>query len=234
MPARSSMDPAPVTASCPLSNPPGRPIRSPRAVLLRSGALLALLVFALGSVGCAGGKPRERWWQFWRPRAVAAVEDGMPPPMDYPGAPGIEPLGEFGESSGIDDFDPNMGAELPEIEPVRKPAHLADGLMPVYFGFDSDRLDDANRMTLDNNAQFILGQGGVEVLIEGHCDERGTVEYNLSLGQRRANAVKAYLIQRGVPANLLHTISYGEERPIDPGSSEESWGRNRRAQFLVY
>ena len=74
----------------------------------------------------------------------------------------------------------------------------------------------------------------VEIQIEGHCDERGTLEYNLLLGERRAKAVKAYLVQRGVQPEVLHTISYGEERPIDPEGSDVAFSKNRRAQFLVY
>jgi peptidoglycan-associated lipoprotein len=73
----------------------------------------------------------------------------------------------------------------------------------------------------------------VKIQIEGHCDERGTNEYNLALGERRANSAKKYLISLGMPADQISTISYGEEKPLDPGHNEEAWAKNRRGHFIV-
>ncbi len=108
---------------------------------------------------------------------------------------------------------------------------IAKQLQPVFFALDSDRLDDAGRAALDNNARVLRDNPRLRVMIEGHCDERGTVEYNQALGERRADAAKDYLVRAGVEASRLSTVSYGKERPFAEGSSEEAWSQNRRAQF---
>jgi peptidoglycan-associated lipoprotein len=107
-------------------------------------------------------------------------------------------------------------------------------LRAVHFAFDSADLDPVAQQTLENNLLWLRQNPGVQVQIEGHTDERGTVEYNLLLGERRAKTVKAYLVARGIPESVLHTISYGEERPLETGPNEESFAVNRRAQVLVY
>lgn len=103
----------------------------------------------------------------------------------------------------------------------------------VYFEFDSSALDNADRDTLGRQATWLAKNGTVPVVIEGHCDERGTREYNLALGERRANATKNYLIALGISASRMSIVSYGKERPEAPGSDEASWARNRRAVTLV-
>src|SRR5262245_30631342 len=106
-------------------------------------------------------------------------------------------------------------------------------LKPVYFDFDSADLRQDGRDTLTKNAAAIKGNGGaLAVRIEGHCDERGTVEYNLALGDRRARAAREALVSMGVSGSKLRTISYGKERPADPGHSESAWAMNRRAEFV--
>ena len=102
------------------------------------------------------------------------------------------------------------------------------------FDFDKAVIRPEDIPLLDQAAEWLATHADVQVQIEGHCDERGTREYNLNLGQLRANAVKEYLATKGVDPNRLHTISYGEERPIDPGHTEDAWSKNRRVQFLVY
>ncbi len=103
----------------------------------------------------------------------------------------------------------------------------------VFFAFDSSVLDDAARQTLERQAAWLKQFPAVSVTIEGHCDERGTREYNLALGDRRANAVKAYLVALGVSPDRIRTISYGKERPADPGHDETAWALNRRAVTVV-
>jgi peptidoglycan-associated lipoprotein len=103
----------------------------------------------------------------------------------------------------------------------------------VYFAFDSSELIPETRNTLNGHADWLKANTTVQVQIEGHCDERGTEEYNLSLGERRANAVKDYLAGLGVDSARLYTISYGEEIPVDPGHTEDAWVKNRRAHFLI-
>ncbi|MGE3538456.1 MAG: peptidoglycan-associated lipoprotein Pal [Candidatus Tectimicrobiota bacterium] len=103
----------------------------------------------------------------------------------------------------------------------------------IYFDFDKYDLRPDARATLDRKVAFMNQSSSVRAQIEGHCDERGTNAYNLALGERRANSAKQYMTTAGVSAGRLSTISYGEERPIDPGHTEASWAKNRRAHFVV-
>jgi peptidoglycan-associated lipoprotein len=106
-------------------------------------------------------------------------------------------------------------------------------LADIRFDLDSASLSDEARATLEKHALWLQGQRDVRVTIEGHCDERGTVEYNLALGEQRARAVREYLTSLGVAGARLKVVSYGKERPLDPGSDEAAWARNRRAHFNV-
>ena len=107
-------------------------------------------------------------------------------------------------------------------------------LKAIYFDFDAFEVRPDQRPTLQANAQKLTTDlAKFKVVIEGHCDERGTNEYNMNLGDQRANAARQYLINLGVPASRIRTISYGEERPADPGHGEEAWARNRRSEFLL-
>ena len=103
----------------------------------------------------------------------------------------------------------------------------------ILFDYDKYDLRPDARAVLDRKVAFMNENGSVRVQIEGHCDERGTNAYNLALGERRANASRQYLTTAGVSAGRLSTISYGEERPLDPGQNEAAWARNRRAHFVV-
>ncbi len=109
----------------------------------------------------------------------------------------------------------------------------AGSLTTVYFDFDSSTLREDTKAALDANHGFLTSNATVEVQIEGHCDERGGVEYNLALGERRAKSVMDYLTAMGVAANRITTISYGKEKPIAMGHDEASWSQNRRANFVI-
>lgn len=102
----------------------------------------------------------------------------------------------------------------------------------IYFPYDSSELSPRAQAKLRNKADWLRKNPGLTAIIEGHCDERGTTEYNLALGDRRAESVKIFLTNLGISPTRLLTISYGEERPIDPGHSEAAWAKNRRAQFV--
>lgn len=102
----------------------------------------------------------------------------------------------------------------------------------IYFEYDSDILSAEAQSILMKKATYLQDNPNRTVIIEGHCDERGTTEYNLALGDRRAQSVKTYLENLGVSGSRMTPVSYGEERPIDPGHSEEAWAQNRRAQFI--
>lgn len=103
----------------------------------------------------------------------------------------------------------------------------------IFFETDSHDIDPEDRAILDSQAAWLVANPNVRVTIEGHCDERGTREYNLALGERRANAASNYLAARGVSASRMTVISYGKERPIALGSDAASWAQNRRAVTVV-
>jgi len=117
--------------------------------------------------------------------------------------------------------------------PPPKPQLQESQLETVYFDFDKFNLRPDARASLDKNFQLLQEYPDAIVKIEGHCDERGTVEYNLSLGEKRARAVMDYLAGLGVGAGRLSVISFGKERPVDPGHNETAWAKNRRAEFKI-
>jgi peptidoglycan-associated lipoprotein len=106
-------------------------------------------------------------------------------------------------------------------------------LQTIYFDLDKHDLSDTARSTLRTNAEWLKAHANWKVVVEGHCDERGTTEYNLELGSRRSRAVRDYLISLGIPESRFRTVSYGEERPASQGHDEAAWSKNRRAEFSV-
>ena len=106
-------------------------------------------------------------------------------------------------------------------------------LTDIYFAFDRYDLTEESRRTLTENSKVLLAHPNLIIQIEGHCDERGSNEYNLALGERRAVSAKLYLIKLGVKGNRLSTISYGEEMPLDPSHTEGAWAKNRRCHFVI-
>ncbi|HWN80838.1 MAG TPA: peptidoglycan-associated lipoprotein Pal [Candidatus Udaeobacter sp.] len=113
------------------------------------------------------------------------------------------------------------------------PVEVALVLDRIYFDFDRADLREDARTVLAENARRMQGKAGSRVSIEGHCDERGTVEYNLALGEKRAAAAKDYLVNYGITADRVSTVSFGEERPLDPSGTEEAYAKNRRDEFIV-
>ncbi len=103
----------------------------------------------------------------------------------------------------------------------------------VYFAFDSSDLDAAARATLDGYAEWLNANASINITIEGNCDERGSREYNLALGQRRADSIRDYLSSRGVSSSRVDTVSFGEERPVCQGSGEACWAQNRRGDIVT-
>ena len=106
-------------------------------------------------------------------------------------------------------------------------------MVDINFEFDEFTLTDTARDKLSQNASVLLKNPDINVLIEGHCDERGTEEYNMALGERRANAAKQYLVTLGITESRISTISYGEENPLDPEHNEVAWAKNRRDHFVI-
>lgn len=109
----------------------------------------------------------------------------------------------------------------------------AGGISTIYFDFDSAALQADARATLDANASFLKANTAVAVQIEGHCDERGGVQYNLALSEKRAKTVRDYLKSQGIAENRMTTIGYGKEKPVDLGHDDAAWARNRRANFVI-
>ncbi len=122
--------------------------------------------------------------------------------------------------------------ELPEVVSIDE-LNQQKVLKTVYFDFDKYDLRDDTIATLKENALWLQENPEYKITLEGHCDERGTIEYNLELGAKRANAVKSYLANLDLESERFKMISYGEERPADPGHNEESWAKNRRVQFII-
>lgn len=151
------------------------------------------------------------------------------------------PDGASGSSSGSGDkwgAGSGAGVESGALKnPNAKPGSVEDFTDNVgdrvWFGFDSAELTDEARATLDHQAEWLKQYGSTSIVVEGHCDERGTREYNLALGQKRASAVKKYLTAAGVEASRVETVSYGKERPEATGSSEEAWAQNRRGVSVI-
>ena len=104
----------------------------------------------------------------------------------------------------------------------------------IFFGYDSAQVTPEARADIEYNAKVLQDQSSLRIVVEGHCDERGTAEYNMALGAQRARAVQQVLVSLGVPSNRLETISYGEEVPLDPGHDEMAWAKNRRVHFSPY
>ena len=135
----------------------------------------------------------------------------------------------------------------PESAPAPTPGPVQQGVVPgskedflqqagsdrVFFDTDQYDIDDQDRATLDKQAAWLTKYAKIRITVEGHCDERGTREYNLALGERRANAAKNYLVTAGVDASRISVVSYGKERPAVPGDDESAWAQNRRAVTVL-
>ncbi len=146
-----------------------------------------------------------------------------PPTQEIPTPPPSPPADET-------EVDPLASEDLRIVnEEARRQGFTAN----IYFELDKSDLLDASRDALARNADFLKRRPEFALTIEGHCDERGTNEYNLALGERRANGVKSYLASLGVSADRVVTISYGEERPVCTASDESCWSQNRRAHLLI-
>jgi len=185
------------------------------------GALGASLLLLVGASGCR------------RPPAVDRDAAGTGPGAGAQGGSGTGesvPAEPFGREPSMteDTLAPDSGAGATGLDAA------ALGLEVVYFEFNRSVLTSATLATLDRNAEILKRNARVRVRIEGHCDERGTVEYNLALGDRRAAAVRDHLVARGVERSRMETVSFGEERPADSAGNEAAWARNRRAEFHVF
>jgi len=193
--------------------------------MLRPFTVLIPITALVLVTGCATKKP-----------PVSAPTTQVPAPSPFSGAGGgsTTPV-TSNERPPAPPAVPDTGAVTSDPLSSKTPEEINSNspLKPVFFAYDSDELDDTARATLTENASVLKTYSTWVIAIEGHCDERGTAEYNLALGDRRALAARNYLLSLGVPAARIKTVSYGKEFPFDPGHVETSWKQNRRAQFMV-
>jgi peptidoglycan-associated lipoprotein len=183
-------------------------------------AVIAVLVGALGAGACGKKKPPVA-----RPMPPPASGTGTtanPPPTPPTPVPDTTPIPP---EPRITD-DPLVAGDLDVI-------NKNSPFQPVFFGLDSFEVEGVAQQALTANAEILKKYPSWVITIEGHCDERGTAEYNLALGEKRALAARTYLVSLGVPADRLRTVSYGKEFPFDPGHDESAWSKNRRAHFVV-
>jgi len=173
---------------------------------------------------------------------VVSACGGKKPPVARPLPPPPTPAGSGSASRPPAPPEPVAEPTIVPPEPVRderiSSASLDDlnknsPLKPAFFEYDSSELTSDAQRALNENAGVLKQYPAWTVTIEGHCDERGTAEYNLALGERRAVAARAYLVSLGVSADRLRTVSYGKEFPFDPGHDETAYTKNRRAHFVI-
>jgi len=152
---------------------------------------------------------------------VTATAPAPPPP---PPRPAQEPMPVPPEPDSI------RASDLPDdLDSLNR----SGVLKPVFFDLDSSDVNAASQQVLQENAEVLRRNMRWQITIEGHCDERGTAEYNLALGERRALSARTYLLSLGIPAERVRTVSYGKEFPFDQGHDEAAWSKNRRAHFVI-
>jgi len=189
--------------------------------LWSKGALAVLMLISLAMIACGGKKPPvARPAPPPPPIAGAGSTATRPPsppvPVAEPTVVPAEPLrDERINASSLDDLNRNSP------------------LKPAFFELDSSELSAESQRALTDNATLMKSNAAWSVTIEGHCDERGTPEYNLALGERRAVAARAYLISLGIQEGRLRTVSYGKEFPFDPAHEDAAYAKNRRAHFVI-
>ena len=182
---------------------------------------VGVLVGSLALLGC----PK-------RPEVTQAGPGAVGPGAAVPGAPEAAPGVQPGETAVT---RPSAPAEAP-VTPAPAVPGAVPGVSPlkdVFFDFDKSNIRDDQKAALNDNVGWLKANGRAKITLEGHCDERGTAEYNLGLGERRAKAVKDYLVAAGVAADRVATISYGKERPFVLGHDESAWKWNRRGHFVI-
>jgi len=137
------------------------------------------------------------------------------------------------EMASEEDIQAETAAKEEELMQDMAAAKLMFENEDIYFDFDSSALQTMAREVLQRKGNFLFELVDASVIVEGHCDDRGTAAYNIALGDRRAESAKAFLVDIGIDALRITTISYGEERPVDSGSNAEAWAKNRRVHFVI-
>lgn len=157
----------------------------------------------------------------WKPLAVMVISFGLT-------------LGCSSDEPPVEDVIQPVEMDEPATPPEPfSTIDVGQATQPVYFAFDDFTLTMESQNNLSDTAEYLRENPAAVLQIEGHCDERGSIEYNLALGQRRANSVKNYLVELGIDPSRLPTISYGKEKPAVMGHDESAWSLNRRAEFVL-
>jgi peptidoglycan-associated lipoprotein len=185
----------------------------------------AMLVLLVVVPACKRKKPVE---PTVTPAQTATVPDIPPPPPMQTSDPVSAPI-DFVRDEPVAETVPS------DIEELNRWVQNKGYVRDAFYNYDEGTLDEAAQAALSASATWLKGQAGssYNLLIEGHCDERGTEQYNLALGDRRANSAKDYLVTLGVDAGRIRTVSYGEERPFEEGHDDNSWAQNRRAHLVL-
>ena len=193
--------------------------------LVRSFILVGLVMLTVGLAACGGKKPPAGGGGASPSTSQPQAQFPGSAPKPVPPTP-AEPPPVLVAEPPVVSSDPLANLDT---DTINKQGILA----PVLFRYDSDAIDEAGQKVLMANAEVLKKYPTWAVTIEGHSDERGTAEYNLALGERRALAAKAYLLSLGIAAERLRTVSYGKEFPFDPGHDEAAYSQNRRGHFVV-
>jgi peptidoglycan-associated lipoprotein len=183
----------------------------------RRVVLAVMVTVAFGAGACAKkAPPVARPLPPPPPMTETARPPAPPPPVSEP-AP-VPPMPVTDDAVGSKSLD-DINRDSP--------------LKPLFYGLDQAEVDASGQQVLQANADVLKKYSSWQVTVEGHCDERGTAEYNLALGERRAVAARNYLVSLGIAADRIKTVSYGKEFPFDPAHTEAAWAKNRRAHFVV-
>ncbi len=192
--------------------------------------IASLLLLGVMLAGCAKRPATTTAAAAPAPTGAAATTPGGAGPARAP--PTAAPSGG-GAGTGAATPAPAPATAAPAARPEPREFRAIPELHDVFFDFDKYDIRPADAKVLDSNASWLKTNANNLILIEGHCDERGTNEYNLALGERRAKSTMNYLVSQGVQASRITIISYGEERPACTEKTEQCWAKNRRAHFLV-
>ena len=187
---------------------------------MRQNRLIVLaMLLTMTSGGCAKKAPPVARPMPPPPDLTTTTDNKPPPPPQPVSEPVVVPPEPVAEDS-------IAGRSLDDL-------NRDSPLKPLFFALDQSDVDAEGQKVLQENAAIMKKYPAWQITIEGHCDERGTAEYNLALGERRALAAKNYLVSLGIPADKVKTVSYGKEFPFDPGHEDNAWQKNRRAHFVI-
>jgi len=189
--------------------------------------LMLILAITVGLAFSISGCSKKKVTAEEEMGAAVEMEERAP----QPGEPGYEKIYEESMAAKEESLEAESAMKKEEHEVLE--GRTSAPLLPIYFDFDKSNIREDQRSRIEKNAAYLRENPGVKVRIEGNCDERGTNEYNMALGERRALSAKKYLVNLGVHEDRLHTISYGEEKPLLRGHDEYAWAQNRRDDFVI-